>query len=391
MVSILRQAAIRADSIKASAIRKMLELSNGIKNLVHLEQGEPDFKTPTHIIEAAVKFARIGFTHYTEAEGTLELREAIAEKLRKENGVEVDPQTEVTVTSGTQEAMLITALSFLNRGDEALILDPYYPAYFEDTLIAEAKPVTIPLEEDNNFSVKTKALEEKITEKTKIIWICNPCNPTGHVYSKTDLEAVARVAKKHDLIVFSDEIYEKLVYDDAKHLSIASFPGMESRTITVNGFSKTYAMTGWRIGYMTGERKISATLRKLHYYMALCPNAISQKAAHAALAGSQDCIEEMRNEYLERRELMFNELNKFDLPRRAKPKGAFYFFPDFSSFEESDETFALRLLKEAAVVTVPGSGFGEAGKGHLRISYSTPFEQIKKGMKRIERCLNIPT
>jgi aminotransferase len=365
----------------------MLECSAGIENLVHLEQGEPDFTTPRHIVEAAVRAARGGFTHYTEVDGTLELREAVAEKLRNENGVDVDWKTEVTITSGSQEAMFITALGFLNRGDEALILDPYYPAYSEDTLIAEAKPVTVPLDEDRNYGVGIEVLEERITEKTKMIWMSNPCNPTGHVFSKQDLENIAEVAQGHDLIVFADEIYEKLVYDGAKHLSIGSLPGMEDRTITVNGFSKAYAMTGWRIGYVVAEKKLSATLRKLHYYAALCPNAVSQKAAVAALTSPQDCVQEMLREYNRRRKLLIAELNLIKSLLYTAPKGAFYVFPDFSTFEKSDEALALRLLREAGVVTVPGSGFGTAGEGHLRISYSVSYEQVKEGMERIRTHL----
>lgn len=377
----------RVGLIKPSAIRRMLECSAGIENLIHLEQGEPDFTTPRHIVEAAVRAARGGFTHYTEVDGTLELREAVAEKLRNENGIDVDAKTEVTITSGSQEAMLITALGFLNRGDEALILDPYYPAYPEDTLIAEAKPVTVPLDEHRNYRVGIEVLEERITEKTKMIWMCNPCNPTGHVFSKQDLESIAEVALEHNLIVFADEIYEKLVYDGAKHLSIGSLSGMEDRTITVNGFSKAYAMTGWRIGYAVAEKKLSATLRKLHYYAALCPNAVSQKAAVAALTGSQDCVQEMLREYNRRRKLLIDELNLIKSFFYTAPKGAFYVFPDFSTFEKSDEALALRLLREAGVVTVPGSGFGTAGEGHLRISYSVSYEQVKEGMKRIRTHL----
>ena len=373
--------------MKPSAIRRMLECSAGMENLVHLEQGEPDFTTPKHIIEAAVRAARDGFTHYTEADGTLELRQAVAEKLRNENAIDVDSKTEVTITSGSQEAMLITALGFLNRGDEALILDPYYPAYFEDTLIADATPVTVPLDEGRNYGVEVEGLEKKITEKTKIIWMCNPCNPTGHVFSKRDLENIAKVAQEYDLTVFADEIYEKLVYDGAKHMSIGSLPGMEDRTITVNGFSKAYAMTGWRIGYVVAEKKLSATLRKLHYYAALCPNAISQKAAVAALKGPQDCVQEMQREYGRRRKLVIDELNLIKSIPYTVPKGAFYVFPDFSTFEKSDETLAQRLLKEAGVVTVPGSGFGTSGEGHLRISYSISYEQVKEGMERIRTSL----
>ncbi|GAI36008.1 unnamed protein product, partial [marine sediment metagenome] len=269
------------------------QIPSSIVFLNHLEQGEPDFTTPSHILDAAVKAMKNGFTHYTEINGTLELRQAMAEKLEKENGIDADPRTEITVTSGSQEAMFIAALGFLNPGDEALILDPYYPAYFEDTLLAEAVPITVSLDEEENYRVNMEALDGKITKKTKMIWMCNPSNPTGHVSSKEDLEIIAEVAKRHNLIVFMDEIYEKLVYDDSKHISIGSLPGMESRTITVNGFSKAYAMTGWRIGYVVAEKKLSDTLRKLHYYTTLCPNAISQKAALAALTGSQDCVREM--------------------------------------------------------------------------------------------------
>lgn len=377
----------RTSLIRSSAIRRMLELSTGMENVVHLEQGEPDFTTPSHILDAAIEAMKKGFTHYTEINGTLELRQAIAEKLDKENGVDADPRTEITVTSGAQEAMFIAALGFLNPGDEALILDPYYPAYFEDTLLAEAVPITISLDEKENYSVNMEALDEKITRKTKMIWMCNPSNPTGHVFSKEDLEIIAEVAKRHNLIVFMDEIYEKLVYDDSRHISIGSLPEMENRTVTVNGFSKAYAMTGWRIGYVVAEKKLSATLRKLHYYATLCPNAISQKAALAALTGSQDCVQEMVKEYDRRRKLVINELDKIEHLSYTIPKGAFYFFPNFSSFEKSDDAIALYLLKKARVVTVPGSGFGKAGEGHLRISYSVSYEQVKEGMKRIRECL----
>ncbi len=365
----------------------MLEVSTGMENLVHLEQGEPDFTTPKHVLEAAVEAMEKGFTHYTETNGVLELRQAIVEKLERENGIDADPQTEVTVTSGTQEAMFIAALGFLNPGDEALILDPYYPACFEDTLLAEAKPVTVPLDEEKNYGIEMEALEGKVTKRTKMIWMCNPSNPTGHVFSKQDLEIIAEVAQKHNLIVFVDEIYEKIVYDGARHISIGSLPGMEDSTITVNGFSKAYAMTGWRIGYVVAGKKLSATLRKVHYYAVLCPYAISQKAAVAALTGPQDCVQEMVKEYDRRRELVLDELEKIESLSYTKPKGAFYVFPNFSSYERSDEVLASNLLREVGVVTAPGSGFGKAGEGHLRISYSVSYEQVKEGMKRIRKCL----
>jgi aminotransferase len=365
----------------------MLELSHGMKGLIHLEQGEPDFATPQHIIEAAMKAANNGFTHYTQIDGMPELRKAISEKLKRDNKLDVDPQTEVIVTSGTQEAMLIGALGFLNSGDEALILDPYYPACFEDTLLAEAKPVTVPLNERTNYAVEVEALERKITSKTRMIWMCNPSNPTGHVFFRQDLEAVAEVARRHNLIVFSDEIYEKIVYDGTEHVSIGSLRGMDERTITVNGFSKAYAMTGWRIGYLAAPKKLSATLHKLHYYATLCPNTISQKAALAALTGPQNCVQEMVKEYNRRRDFVLDELKKIESLSFSVPKGAFYVFPDFFTFEKSDEALATRLLKEAGVVTAPGSGFGNAGKSHLRISYSVSRERVKEGMKRIRNYL----
>lgn len=373
--------------IKPSAIRRMLELSAKAQNVIHMEQGEPDFITPDFIAEAAVEAVKRGFTHYTEIDGTIELRQAISDKLTAENGIDADPGTEITVTSGSQEAMMIAALGFLNPGDEALILDPYYPAYYEDTLLAEAVPVPVPLNEQKDYGIDIEALESRLTEKTRMIWMCNPSNPTGHLFSKQDLEIVADIAKRHDLIVFSDEIYEKIVYDGAQHQSIGSLPGMDKRTITVNGFSKAYAMTGWRIGYVAAEKKISATLRKLHYYAALCPNAISQKAAFAALKGPQGCVREMVSEYDRRRRLALNELGKIKFLSHTVPKGAFYVFPDFSNFDISDETFAVYLLKNAGVATAPGSGFGNAGKGHLRISYSVSYDQVKEGLRRIVETL----
>jgi aspartate/methionine/tyrosine aminotransferase len=324
-----------------------------------------------------------GLTHYTDVSGTLELREAIAAKLAEENGIDVDPQTEVTVTSGSQEAMFDAALGFLNPGDEALVLDPYYPAYFEDTLLAQAVPVTVPLGAQNGYRIVLEDFESKVTDRTKMVWMCNPSNPTGHVWSREDLEVIADVARKHDLIVFADEIYEKLVYDNARHISMASLPGMKDRTITVNGFSKAYAMTGWRIGYVAAEKRLSAALRTLHYYTTLCPNVISQEAALAALTGPQTCVQEMRAEYERRRGLVMSEISRLRHVLYEVPKGAFYVFPDFSKLEKSDEKLAVHLLEKAEVVTVPGSGFGNAGKGHLRISYAPEYRQVKEGMKRI--------
>jgi aminotransferase len=377
--------------MKPSAIRKMLDLSAKMQNVIHLEQGEPDFVTPQHILDAAAEAMRKGCTHYTDTSGTLELREAIAEKLEKENNISADPNTEVTVTAGSQEAMLVAALGFLDRGDEALVIDPYYPAYYEDTLLTEAVPVLFSLNSENDYRIETETLEKKITPKTKMIWICNPSNPTGHVFSKSDLEVLAEAAIRHDLVVFADEIYEKIVYNGKKMMSIASLPGMGDRTITVQGFSKAYAMTGWRIGYMVAAQQLSSTLRTLHYYATLCPNAISQKAALAALTGPQTCVKEMLTEYGRRRELTVSELNKMKTLSFTSPEGAFYVFPDFSQLEKSDEKLATEILEKVKVVTVPGSGFGITGRGHLRISYSLDREKVREGMTRIRSYVESKT
>lgn len=377
----------RLKFIKPSAIRRMIDLSAGMKDVIHLEQGEPDFITPEHILEAAKKAMDEGYTHYTQTQGLLELREAVSEKLSRENGIDVDPKTEVVIVSGTQETMAIAALAFLNPGDRALVLDPYYPAYFEDTLIAGAVPVPVPLDEEEGYRVDQEELEKRVDSRTKLIWMCSPSNPTGHVFTKQDLETIVEVAKKHDLLIFSDEIYEKLIYDDAKHISIGSLPGAEERTITVNGFSKAYAMTGWRIGYVAAKGALAKEINKLHYYMVLCPSSVAQKAALAALTGPQDCVEKMRQEYDRRRKAVLKELDKIPEISYVRPKGAFYVFPDFSKLERDDETLAKELLNKTHVCTAPGSGFGEGGGGHLRISYSAPYDQVITGISRIVEAL----
>ncbi|MGQ9788692.1 MAG: pyridoxal phosphate-dependent aminotransferase [Candidatus Hadarchaeaceae archaeon] len=377
----------RLKFIRPSAIRRMIDLSAGMKDAIHLEQGEPDFTTPEHILEAAKEAMNEGYTHYTQTQGIIELREAVSEKLSRENGIDVDPKTEVVIVSGTQETMAIVALAFLNPGDRALVLEPYYPAYFEDTLIAGALPVPVPLNEKEGYQVDLEELEKRVDSKTRLIWMCSPSNPTGHVFTKQDLETIVEVAKKHDLLIFSDEIYEKLIYNGAKHISIGSLPGAEERTITVNGFSKAYAMTGWRIGYVAAKGALAREINKLHYYMVLCPSSIAQKAALAALTGPQDCVNKMRMEYDRRRKVVLKELDKISGISYVRPKGAFYVFPDFSVIEKDDESLAKELLYKTHVCTAPGSGFGDSGKGHLRISYSAPYEHVITGISRIVEAL----
>jgi aspartate/methionine/tyrosine aminotransferase len=377
----------RLESIKESAIRRFIDLASKSKDAIHFEHGEPSFSTPEHIVEAAIKAMQDGFTHYGPTAGLPELRTAISEKLTRENGIPVDGPEEVLVVSGTQEAMLLTALAFLETGDEALVLDPYYPAYFEETLIAGAKPVAVPLSADNRYRIEAKHLEQYVTPKTKMVWLNSPVNPTGHVFSKGDLEEIAAVAERNDLLVFADEIYEKLVYDGAEHISIGSLPGMEERVITANGFSKSYAMAGWRIGYIAADRKLINEMSKLHYYAVLCPSTIAQKAALAALNGPQDCVRAMVQEYYRRRLTVLGVLRDIDGISFVPPGGAFYVFPNISRFRKNDEAMAETLLREFSVATVPGSGFGRGGAGHLRLSFSVPVTEIEEGLNRFQKGL----
>jgi aminotransferase len=377
----------RLDSVKGSAIRRLIELAAKSVDVVHFEQGEPSFSTPLHIVEAAAKAMKGGLTHYGSTAGSPELRKAIFEKLNRENGLPIDGPEEVVVVSGTQEAMFLAAMTFLQGGDEALILDPYYPAYFEDTLIAGGRPVPVSLSANDDYKIEAEHLERYVTPRTRMVWLNSPANPTGHVFSKRDLAEVAAVVERNNLIVFSDEIYEKLIYDGAEHVSIGSLPGMEDRVITTNGFSKGYAMAGWRIGYVAGDKRLTDALNKLHYYTVLCPSTIAQKAALAALDGPQDCVKEMVREYDQRRRAVLEALRKIEEISFVLPKGAFYVFPNISRFSKNDEAVAEMLVQQFSVATVPGSGFGTGGSGHLRLSYSVPMAEIEEGLIRFQRGL----
>jgi aminotransferase len=377
----------RLEPVKESAIRRFIELASKSKDASHFEHGEPSFSTPDHIVEAAIKAMRDGHTHYGPTPGLPELRKAISEKLTRENRIPIDGPEEVLVVSGTQEGMFLAAMTFLQPGDEALVLDPYYPAYFEETLIAGAKPVTVPLSADSGYRIDAKHLEQYVTPKTRMVWLNSPANPTGHVFSKKDLEEVAAVAERNDLLVFTDEIYEKLVYDGAEHVSIGRLPGMEERVITTNGFSKCYAMAGWRIGYLAADKTLIDQMSKLHYYAVLCASTIAQIAGLAALNGPQDCVRDMVQEYDRRRSAVLNGLGKIAGISYVPPKGAFYVFPNISAFDKNDESVAETLIREFSVATVPGSGFGRAGAGHLRISYSVPMTEIEEGLNRFQKGL----
>ena len=375
----------RLEPVKESAIRRFIDLASKSKDVSHLEHGEPSFPTPPHIQEAAIKAMRDGFTHYGPTPGLPELRETISKKLVKENKVPVDGPNEVIVTSGTQEGMFLAAMAFLGPGDEALVFDPYYPAYFEETLIAGATPRLAQLTPDSK--IRPDQIERQVTSKTRMVWVNSPANPTGHVFSRRDLEEIAAVAERNDLLIFADEVYEKLVYEGAEHVSIGSLPGMEGRVITANGFSKSYAMAGWRVAYLAANKELINQMNKLHYYTVLCASTIAQKAALTALEGDQECVRDMVREYDRRRSATLEELGKMDQVSVARPKGAFYAFPDISALSKDDEAVAETLIRKFSVATVPGSGFGPAGTGHLRLSYSVSLEEVREGLERLRNGL----
>jgi len=381
----------RMERIALSGIRKVFDKvgkleAKGIE-VVHLEVGRPDFDTPVHIKEAAKKALDEGFVHYTSSYGIKELREAISKKLSEDNGIEVEPEKEIIVTIGTTEAVFISLMATLNPGDEIIVPEPMYVYYADWGEFAGAKTVSVPLKEENNYKIDPEDIEKRITSHTKMLIINSPHNPTGYVFNKETLEAMANIAKKYDLLVLSDEIYEKILYDGVKHYSIASFPGMKERTITINGFSKAYSMTGWRIGYVATSKNLIPSLMKVHQHTAACATSFVQKGASSALTSSSNCVEEMVKEFARRRKLVLDYLDEMEGITYVKPGGAFYIFPSIKDVGMNDEELADYLLKEARIAVVPGSCFGRYGQNHIRIAYSTSYDNLEKGLERMSKAL----
>jgi len=365
---------------------KLDEIIRAIKlpNAISLAFGEPDQATPDHIIKAAIEALKRGFTHYTAEKGDIHLREAISRKLKRENSVEADPRFEILVTCGSGQAVDLALRSTLNSGDEVLTPNPGYFAYHYCLRFIGVKVASYPVLEDNDFKPRPDEIEDRVTSKTRMVILNSPSNPTGAVLDKKTLRGIAEIAADHDLIVLSDEIYEKLIYDGERHYSIASFPGMADRTITINGFSKAYAMTGWRVGYAVAKKEVVDAMSKIQSNTCVCASAASQIAALAALTGPQKCVESMLREYRRRRDLIVNRLNEIEGFSCGTPKGAFYVFPNITALGmSSQEAFGL-LAKKARVVTMPGSFFGELGEGYLRVSYANSYVNIAKALKRIE-------
>jgi aspartate/methionine/tyrosine aminotransferase len=351
--------------------------------LIHLEIGEPDFRLPDHITEASLLALKDGFTKYTPNAGLEELREAIAEKLKQENGFDADPKDEIMVTAGAMNALSLSMLSTINEGDEVVIPDPGYVSYVAQVLLAGGIPVYAPLLEKNDFRMTADDLESVVSKRTRMIILNSPSNPTGGVELKEDLKGIADLAVDNDVLVLSDEPYERIVYPGNRHYSIAALPGMHDRTISIFSFSKTYAMTGMRIGFMSGPRELIRQMTKLQEHYVACVNSISQKAALAALRGSQKCVQDMIAEYARRRELLINGLNETGVISCRKPAGTFYAFPNITKTGYDSKTVTHRLLTEAKVATVPGVAFGKSGEGHIRICFATDIENIREALRRI--------
>jgi len=356
------------------------------KDIVHLEIGEPDFDTPRNIKEAAVKALYAGYTHYVPAAGVPELREAIAEYASKTRGIDVDPE-EVVVTPGAKPIMFFSILACLNPGEEVMYPNPGFPIYESVINFVGAKPVPIPLKEENDFRLDHEYVKEKITKKTKMIILNSPENPTGGVLTREDLKVIADcVADRDDVFVLSDEIYSRIIYED-EHESIASLPGMKEKTILLDGFSKTYAMTGWRLGYGVMRKDLAQKVTQLMINSNSCTCAFVQMAGVEALRGPQDEAKKMVADFKRRREIIVPGLNKIEGITCRKPRGAFYVFPSITGTGMNCHKLGDYLLNEAGVAVLPGTAFGKYGEGYLRLSFANSIENIKKALDRISGAL----
>lgn len=379
------ETAERLKRIKPSGIRRLFALAQGVPGIISLGVGEPDFTPPPHVLEAVKQALDEGKTHYTPTMGIPELLEALAKKAKRDYGLSYDSQSEVLITAGGTEAIFLALMAVLNPGDEVLVPDPGFVCYEPDILMAGGVPVSMPLLERNEFRLDADAVMSLVTDKSRVIILNSPNNPTGSVLSHDDLAGLTKLAVERDLIVISDEVYEKITYDNAKHYCVATFPGMRERTLVVNSFSKTYAMTGFRIGYVYGPKALISPMMLFHQYITACVNGPAQYGAVAALEGPQGCVKKMVREFDRRRRLLHSRLNEIEGFRCLLPKGAFYAFAGIKKFKISSEEFAERLFDKAKVVTVAGSAFGKLGEGYLRLSYATAYDQLDEALDRIEK------
>jgi len=377
----------RLKSIKPSGIRRFFALAKEMPDTINLSVGEPDFTPPKYALDAAWQAAKEGETHYTPTNGIPKLREALAQKAYRDYGLSYAPNSEILITVGGTEAIFLALFGLVNPGDEVLIPDPGFVCYEPGVLLAGGVPVHIPLLGKKEFKPSISDVMSLITDKSRVMILNYPNNPTGAVLSYDEVAALTKIAVERDMIVISDEVYEKIIYDDAKHYCLATFPGMKERTLVVNSFSKTYAMTGLRVGYVYGPKELISFLWLVHQYTVACVNSLSQHTALAALMGPQDFVRDMVGEFDRRRRLVFKRLNEIEGFNCALPKGAFYIFPSVKDCGMSSEEFAERLVREAHVTTVPGSTFGDQGEGYIRISYAAAHEQLEEALDRIEKAV----
>jgi aminotransferase len=373
----------RVRKIPSSGIRRFFDLVASMENIISLGVGEPDFVTPWHIAEAGIYAIEKGYTMYTSNYGLPELRQELSRHLKSHYSVEYDPNTELMVTVGVSEGLDIALRAILNRGDEVLAPDPSFVSYMPCIVLADGVFVPVPTAVENEFRVQASEIERRLGERAKAILLSYPNNPTGAVMEWGDLEQVADVAQRHNLLVISDEIYDRLVYG-VEHTCFAALPGMKQRTILLGGFSKAYAMTGWRIGFAAAPAEVIEAMVKVHQYAMLCAPVMGQMAAIEALRTGEDAVRDMVSEYDRRRRVIVQGLNDIGLPC-FEPKGAFYAFPSIASTGLSSEEFAERLLLEERVVVVPGSTFGDCGEGYIRCCYAVSLKDIEEALSRMER------
>ena len=376
----------RVQAVPPSGIRKFFDVIATMPDVISLGVGEPDFTTPPQVIEAGVRSLRAGRTHYTSNFGTLELRRALATHLERLYGVSYDPQGELLVTVGASEAVAATMAAIVDPGDEVILHEPSYVAYLPAILFNGGTPVLIPTHLDGDFELDPAAVEAAITPRTKAIFLGYPCNPTGAVLPEAKTRAIAEIAVRHDLLVVSDEIYDRLVYGDHVHHAFSSFEGARERTILLGGFSKAYAMTGWRVGWAAAPQHILEGILKVHQYGIMSAPTTAQDAALAALTGAEMDVRRMVAEYDRRRRMFVDGLNRIGLPT-FEPRGAFYAFPRITSTGMTSAAFSERLLFEQQVAVVPGDAFGPSGEGHVRACYATSYEGLEEALVRIERFL----
>jgi len=374
----------KVERIPASGIRRFFDLIAGVEGAISLGVGEPDFVTPERFREAAIRSIKEGKTKYTSNYGIRPLRDAISEHTAKLRGVRYDPDREILVTVGVSEAVDLALRATLNDGDEVIVADPSYVAYVPGIVLAGGVPVAVPTDENDDFRLVPDAVARAITPRTRAILLGFPNNPTGGVLRKEDVDGIARLATEHDLLVYADEIYDRLVYG-TEHHSIASIPEMKERTIYLAGFSKSYAMTGWRVGYACAPAEIVEQMMKIHQYTVMCVPTAAQYAALEALKTGEAEVQRMVGEYDKRRQYMWRRFNEMGL-HCFEPRGAFYCFPNISATAmPDDDTFCEQLLKQEKVVVVPGNAFGERGRGHFRACYAASMAQIAEACDRIER------